>query len=483
MSTEGSGAKAADQGGGVSAQIGLWDGVSIIVGIVVGTSIFKMPPSIFSNVSGPWVGLGAWLLGGALCVVGALCYAELATTYPHAGGDYAWLKRAYGSSSAFLFAWAQLVAVLTGSIGVMAYAFADYATKLTGGSPSQAVGFAIAAVVSLSVVNLLGVVIGKGAQNVLTLAKVLGLLGIVVAGFFWGQGGAFTVEKPMGGPGFGLAMIFILYAYGGWNDAAFVAAEVRDHHRNIPRVLLLGTAGVMGIYLLVNLAYLVGLGFEGLRKAGQAPAADVLARMLGKGGANAMCILVMLSALGAVNGLILTGSRVFAALGADHRVFAMLGRWHPTRGTPVWSLVLQGLVAIVMILAVGTVAGRTAFDSALSSMGLGVVPWEDYYGGFETLVAGTAPVFWLFFLAVGLALFALREKDHGIGRPFTVPCYPLFPFVFCLTCVYMLHSSLTYAGWLSLFGLVPLALGVPLYFASRRLWPGQAASGEAAPRQ
>ncbi len=471
MSTEGSASKAADQGGGLSARIGLWDCISIIVGIVIGVSIFKVPSLIAQNVVSPWVMLGAWLLGGALSVIGALCYAELATAYPKMGGDYAYLTRAYHPSAGFLFGWARLSAIQTGSMGALAYVFADYAVRLFGGQDAQVASYAAwlagAAVVALTVLNLLGVVIGKTAQNVLAGLKVLSLLGILVAGFLWGKGGAFVVQKLVEKPDFGFAMILILYAYGGWNDAAFVAAEVRDPRRNIPRALLLGTAAITGIYLLVNLAYLVGMSFEGLRTTGT-PAADVLKGALGEWGSKGMCILVMVSALGALNGTILAGSRVHAAVGADYGLFAALGRWHRRSGAPIWALLIQGAVAILMILAVGTEAGRNAFDKALSALGAGKVPWQKYFGGFDTLVAGTAPVFWLFFLMTGLSVFALREKDRGGDRAFVVPLYPLLPFAFCVMCLWMLYRSLIYAEQVALFGLMPLAIGVPLYFISGR---------------
>ncbi len=448
------------------ARLGLWDAVSIIVGIVVGVSIFRIPQLVFANVEGPWMGLGAWALGGALSLIGALCYAELATTYPRIGGDYVYLSRAYGRWCGFLFGWAQLTVILTGSIGVMAYAFADYAVPLLELEPRWTAVLAAGAVTVLTLLNLCGVVFGKAAQNVLSAAKVLGLLGIVAAGFAWG-GGEWEVREPMGGAGFGLAMVFVLYAYGGWNDAAFVAAEVRDGARNIPWALLLGTGGITAIYLLANAAYLAGLGFEGVRGS-SAPAADVLTAAVGPWGGKAISVLVMISALGAINGLIFTGARVYAALGADHRLFALLGRWNLRLNTPIWSLVAQGVITLLLIVAVGTQEGRDAVDAALGGAGLSGLPWDQYFGGFDTLVAGTAPVFWTFFLLTGLSLFQLRWIDRDLPRPFAVPFYPFTPFVFCLTCAYMLYSSLDYARSLALLGIVPLALGLPLYLISRK---------------
>jgi len=514
-----------------ATHLGLWDAVSIIVGIVVGTAIFKTPQLVFGNVENAGWGMFAWALGGVLALVGSFCYAELATTYPRMGGDYVYLTRAFGRCVGFLFGWAQLTVILTGSIGVMAYAFGDYAVRLLFelkesplalwatdaiGDPakqlferneSHVVWWAVGSIVVLTVMNLLGVVCGKTTQNVLSVIKVAGLAGVVVVGFGWGGGMSAkpvadsgivaadagtaeladaadstaadsTAAEPAAGPParslwqilsrFGMAMVFVFYAYGGWNDAAFVAAEVRDRHRNLPWALFIGTGGIMLIYLLVNAAYLYGLGFEGVSNS-WTPAADVLELASKDWGSPIMCLLVMLSALGAINGLIFTGARIYVGLGNDHQLFALLGRWHARRNTPIWSLLAQSSVALVLVMLVGTKAGQNAVDATLSVVYLPALPWEEYYGGFDTLLAGTAPVFWMFFLATGLSMFVLRARDRGIHRPFSAPFFPLEPVVFCLMCVYMLYSALVYAKGLALLGLVPLAVGLPLYAISRRM--------------
>jgi basic amino acid/polyamine antiporter, APA family len=411
------------------------------------------------------MGMGAWVLGGVLSFIGALCYAELATAYPRIGGDYVYLSRAYGRWVGFLFGWGQLAVILTGSIGVMAYAFADYAVPMFGLDDRWTAWLAAGAVAALTLLNLCGVAFGKGAQNVLTAAKVLGLVGIIIAGFAWGSG-ELRPAAPISEINFGFAMVMVLYAFGGWNDAAFVAAEVRHRERNIPLALLLGIAGITLIYLLANAAYLMGLGFEGVRNS-SAPAADVLSAAVGPWGGKAISVLVMVSALGAINGLIFTGARVYAALGADHSLFALLGRWNLRLDVPVWSLLAQGLITLLLIAAVGTEAGRNAVDAALGVFGLAGLPWSEYFGGFETLVAGTAPVFWMFFLLTGLSVFRLRWLDPELPRPFRIPLYPITPIIFCLTCSYMLYSSLVYAKALSLIGIVPLVVGLPLYLFSR----------------
>jgi APA family basic amino acid/polyamine antiporter len=450
-----------------SPRLSPWDGISIIIGIVIGVSIFETPPMIYSNVASPlWVAV-VWVAGGLLSLIGALCYAELTTTYPQSGGDYVYLKRAYGNWVGFLFGWAQLVAILTGSIGAMAYVFSDYAVRLWSLNPAWQAWLAAGVVTVLAIINLGGVIVEKTVQNLLTIAKLLGVACIAVAGLVWGGHASLIPKSAVGGGGIGMAMIFVLYSYGGWNDAAFVASEVRDRRRNLPRVLLIGTGSIMIIYLLVNAGYLWGLGFEGVRQS-HAPAADVLHNALGHWASTGMSVLVMISACGAVNGMIYTGSRVYASLGTDHRVFAALGRWHPRWNVPVWSIVLPAAVSLCMIFAVGTDQGRALVDRSLTGVGLPALPWKEYFGGFSTLVAGTAPVFWLFFLLTGYSVFILRIKDPHVPRSFSVPFFPWTPIVFCLTCSFMLFSSLSYAKYLSLLGFIPLLTGLPLYFLSRK---------------
>jgi amino acid transporter len=443
--------------------------VSIIIGITVGTAIFRSPTLVFQNTTGPWQALGVWLVGGVLCILGGLCYAELGTTYPRNGGDYEYLRRAYGRPLGFLFAWGQLVVVATGNIGAMAYAFADYSRHVWSQPAGSTAWVAATAILALSLFNLLGLVFGRTLQNVLTSTKVVGLGGVVLAGLFLGSGPSQAATGPspaLMGPGFGLALVFVLYAFGGWNDAAFIAAEVRNQRRNLPRALLYGILGITVVYLAVNGAYLAALGFDAARLTGT-PAADVLRLTVGAWGARLISLLVMVSALGAINGMILAHSRIYATLAEDHRVFAWLGTWSRRRA-PVAAIVTQAVVALAMVFGVGTTAGRGSIDAALGALGVHGLPWEAYFGGFETLVAGSAPVFWAFFLLTGVSVFVLRLKDRGRERPFSVPYFPFPPLVFCATCAYMLYSSLAYAGWLALLGLLPLAVGVPLFLIDLR---------------
>lgn len=429
-----------------NARLGLGDAISLMIGIVIGASVYETPPQIFGSVSGAWAGLGVWALGGLLSLAGALCYAELASTYPRLGGDYVYLSRAFGPWMGFLFGWSQLAVVRTANVGMMAFVFARYAQRLWAFADNQVWLCAAAAVIAVTLLNVGGVVLEKWTQNVLTLAKVLGLSGIVVAGFCWGRAGAVAEAQSPSEANFGLAMILVLYAYGGWSDAAFVAAELR-RPRDIPRSLILGIGAITVIYLAVNAAYLLGLGFDGVRSS-RAVAADLLAGPRGDLGERAMCLLVMVSALGSIHGTVFAGSRLYVTMGEDHRLFSWLGNWDAGSHSPVVALLAQALTSLAMIAAVAAAAGHGA------------------YNGFSTLLTGTAPVFWGFFLLTGTALFVLRHKDRDRVRPFALrgPSYPLVPLVFCGTCLFMMYAAIADAKWRALIGLVPLGLGLPLYF-------------------
>ena len=465
-------------GGTAQGQLSLWDTVSIIVGIVIGSSIFKTPPTIFESVAGPWEGLGVWLFCGVLSLIGAFCYAELATTYPRYGGDYVYLTRGFDRPMGFLFGWSQLAVILSASTGAMAFIFGEYCAELFEIEDARKAAFTVeagvGAVVALTLMNFFGVVLGKWVQNGLVLVKLVGLALIIAAAFMAPATDPFHVTPPAdptapirGGGGIPLAMILVLYAYGGWNDAAFVAADLRDR-RNIPKALILGTLGITLIYLAVNFAYILGLGFDEARKFRPTIAADVLKNAFGDTGGKLISAIVMASALGAMNGLIYTGSRVYLSLGKEHRVFAFLGYWNATLKAPLLSLVAQAVVTIAMILTVGTETGRNQIDEVLKAIGIDAIPWGKYFGGFNTLFAGSAPVFWIFFLLTGFSMFALRARDPKIVRPFELkaPWYPLLPIIFCGMCLFGFWSAMSYAGWISLLGFIPLFLGLPLYWLS-----------------
>jgi APA family basic amino acid/polyamine antiporter len=455
----------------VAPRLGLWDAVSIVVGIVVGTTIFRGTAPVFANAGGPWTALGLWLVGGTLSWCGAICYAELATTYPRDGGDYEYLNRAFGSWCGFLFGWSQLATIISGNIAIMAYAFADYAAHLCPALNKHAPLVTIAPVIALSALNAVGLAAGKITQNLLTATKVLGIAGIVLAGF------ALTLAKPpisrllpfptSPAGSLSLALVFVLYAFGGWAHAAYVAAEVRDPRRNLPRALGLGIAGITLIYLIVNATYLYVLKFGDARST-PTPAADVMDRVFGPWGTNAVSVLVMLSALGAINGMILTGTRIYAVWAADYPSLQWLATWNRQRVAPVVAITVQALIAVFLILLVGSYTGQRFFNLTLSAAGIQPVLWEKFNGGFETLVVGSAPIFWLLTFLTSVSVFVLRYRDRSAERPFRVPMFPLPVLVFGATCIYMLYASLDYARWLSLIGFIPAAIGLIVWCTLRK---------------
>jgi len=436
-------------------QLTLYDSTSIIVGIIIGSSIYESSPDIASCVPGPVALVALWVVGGILSLVGALCYAELATTYPQAGGDYVYLTRAFGRPVGFLFAWAQLWIVRPGSVGVMAFVFARYANELFPLKHSASLPmYATASVILFTLINLLGVRQGKWTQNMLTAAKLLGLGAIVLAGLFYSSSQpAATQADSAPAPQWDLylAMIFIFYAYGGWNEMAYVASEVRDPQRNILRSLLLGTIAVTFIYILINLAFVHALGFTGTVRS-KTIAADVLKLATGPWGAHAISLIICITALGAINGMIFTGARITYAMANEHRLFAPLGRWSSRRDTPVRSLLIQAGITLALIAAFG----RTE-------------------AGFKALVNFTTPVFWIFFLLVGLSLFVLRFREPDTLRPYRVPAYPLIPALFCLSSLFMLYASFSWANQHrsseAFWSIVILAIGLPLGLYDRRPSP------------
>jgi basic amino acid/polyamine antiporter, APA family len=417
------------------------DAVALIIGIVVGAGIFKTPALVAQNTGSPGLLMVAWALGGLVSVVGALCYAELACAYPHAGGDYHYIARAFGPSMSFLFAWARMTVIQTGSIATAAFVFGDYASQVVhlDGFLSPSL-YAVGAVVILTGLNILGVQQGRWTQNLLTLAKTLGLLLVAVAGILLAERpeAPLASATPAAGGSFGLAMIFVLYTFGGWNEAAYVSAEIRGPRRNILWALLWGVGIITGAYLLINLAYLKGLGVAGMG-ASEAVAADLMRQAFGGPGAALVGVLIAVAALGATNACIFTGARTNYALGCDAPLFAALGQWRERSGTPARALLVQGCIAVVL-LVLGTLTRK----------------------GFETMVGYTVPVFWFFFLLAGISLFVLRVREPRALRPFRVPLYPLTPALFCLACLYMLYSSLAHAGVGALCGVAVLAAGVPL---------------------
>jgi basic amino acid/polyamine antiporter, APA family len=426
------------------------DAVALIVGLVVGVGIFRAPQLVAANSGSVEVFLGVWVAGGVLSLIGALCYAELTTAYPHAGGEYHFLRRAFGPGPAFLFAWSRSSVIQTGSIAILAYVFADYMAPVLsldrGSSPILAVG----AVVALTALNLAGLRHGKRTQMVLTMAEILGLGAVVVAGLLLLDGPQPAQSPTNSGPpvaGLGLAMVFVLLTYGGWNEAAYISAEVRNGHRSMVRTLVWAIGIITVLYLLANLAYVHALGIQGI-SGSSVVAADVMDAALGHWGATLLSVAVAISALGSANATIITGARSIYALGRDVGAFHMLGRWNNHSATPVNALFLQGVLALVLI----------AFGAVARS-------------GFEAMVAYTAPVFWFFLALVALSVIVLRQREPARPRPFRTPLYPVTPLIFFGAALFMLYASVRYAGSGALIGVAVMLVGVPVLWLVRARSP------------
>ncbi|HEX5104953.1 MAG TPA: amino acid permease [Pirellulaceae bacterium] len=426
-------------------QLSLVDTTSIIVGIIIGSAIYESSPGIASG-AGKWAEslalsvkaapeqaqgaamaalVGVWVAGALIALVGALCYAELATAYPRAGGTYVFLTEAFGKNVGFAFAWAEFWIVRPGNVGAIAFVLANYARQILApqakGDPVLEVGLAVAAIVVLTLVNAAGLRAGKWTQNLLTAGKLLGLAAIVVT--------AFTLPRPTAAAPIvaekfqtiGFALIMVMFAYGGWTDMSFVAAEVRHPERNIFRALVLGTSVVAAIYLALTLAFVWALGIGGLTQS-SAVAAEVVKLRFNNAGAVAISVLVVVSCLGAINGMLFTGARVYYALGTEHPVFRWLGTWDGRSGMPLRSLAVQSAVTVALVVGFG-----------------------QYEGGFGRLVVFTAPFYWAFIALVGVALIVLRVRSAIAAATFRAPLFPLTPAIFALSCGAMVYASLDFA--------------------------------------
>jgi APA family basic amino acid/polyamine antiporter len=430
--------------------LSVFDGIVLVCGMVIGAGIFKAPSIVAGAASSSTAFFAAWIIGGLVSLCGALVYAELAGRFPETGGEYAFLSRAFGRGVGFVFAWARMTVIQTGAIAAVAFVFGDYASQLLRLGPYSSALYASGALVALTALNVAGTVESKTLQRVMQLLLFAGLFFIAVAGLL-----AAPTAKPVpaGGTGaFGLAMIFVLLTYGGWNEAAYLAGEMGNARRNMLRVLVGGIFAVTLLYLLVNLGYFVALGLAGMKDS-QAVAADAVRGVAGDKGAVLVALIVCLAALTTMNAAIFTGARTSYALGRDFPAFRILGIWRAGGSTPANALVLQGVVALVLV--------------AASS----VTP-----DGFTAMVAYTAPVFWTFFLLTSLTLFKFRAR--GDASPgFRVPGYPVLPLAFSAACLYMLYASIDYVrnpdygpkfGALVVAGLVVMAAGVPLYFLTKK---------------
>ncbi|HKU45611.1 MAG TPA: APC family permease [Burkholderiales bacterium] len=427
------------------------DGIFLVAGMVIGVGIFKLPGLVAGAAGSATQFFFAWILGGIACLCGALVYAELASRYPETGGEYAFLRRGLGDGAAFVFAWSRMTVIQTGAIAAVAFVFGEYASQIVSLGPSSTALWAALGVAVLTGLNLAGTLQSKTLQKVMEILLIAALLLVAVGGILAGGTPAKPDPAPSGGM-FTLAMIFVLYTYGGWNEGAYLAGEVRDARRNMVKVLAGGLLLVAALYLLVNWGYYRVLGLSGLKES-KAIAVDTMRVIAGEKAALLIAVIVCVSALTTINAAIFTGARTNWALGRDYPLFAFLGNWRASGSTPANALIVQLVIMLALIWA-----GSTTRD------------------GFEAMVAYGLPVFWTFLFLTGLTQFIFRRRA-GEAPAFRTPLYPVVPIVFLAMCAFMIWSSFDYVanspygpkfGNLVLAGLIVMAVGIPLYFFARR---------------
>jgi amino acid transporter len=417
----------------------LKDAIFLTVGIVVGAGIYKFPSVVAGTAGSTTAMILAWVLGGVISMIGALCYAELACAFPSAGGDYHFLMRAYGKRLAFLFAWARITVIATGSIALLGFVFGDYCNQIFSLGKYGPAIYALGIVIILTGINYLGTRQSATTQNWLTSFEVIGLFVIIVAALM-SPGAppapAPTADAPTFGPLFGVAMVMVLLTFGGWNEAVYVSSEVAGDKRVLARTLIISITVLTILYLAVNFAFLYGLGLAGMAKS-EAVGADLLRAAWGEPGAKLLSAMVAISALTSINSTVIVGARSAYSTGRDWPALGWLGQWHEASDSPRRALLAQGAIALILIV-------------------LGTVTRE----GVSTMVDYTAPVFWFFFLLVGISLFILRSREPNAERPFRVPLYPITPILFCCACAWLLYSSLAYVKTGAMVGVGVLAVGV-----------------------
>lgn len=427
-------------------QLHVGHAAAVCVGMVIGAGIFRTSPEVAVHLDGPGTLMLAWAIGGMLSLIGALCFAEMASAFPDTGGDYHFLRLAYGQRMAVLFAWSRFAVIHTGSIALLAFVFGDYLNQLVPLGPYGSPVFGSLLILALVALNLRGVSVGVGAQFLLMLLVLAGLVVVGLAGVRLAASGfvppvAAAAPAALSLAGFGQAMVFVLLAYGGWSDAATLSAEMRDPRRGMPLALAGGLATVFALYLWVNWAYLQGLGFQGLA-ASDAPAADLMRVAFGRPGEVLIVAIVAITSISVMNALLLAGSRTTYATARDLQALGGIGRWDGEKGVPRGALLAMAGVSIGLV-------------------GFGTLT----RGGFSTMVDYLSPVYWFFLMLSAVAVIVLRRRFPDAPRPFVVPWYPLLPLLFAASCGYLFYSSLAYVKSGAIAGVAVIVLGAAL------LWP------------
>jgi APA family basic amino acid/polyamine antiporter len=433
---------------GLPRRIGLWTAVAILVGTTIGSGIFRSPAGIANRLPGPLPLLSVWVVGGLFALCGALTLAEAASAFPHTGGVYVFIREGWGRLSAFLFGWSELVLIRAAALGAISTTFAEYFLRVLGYDPSLAPYstyvhyIAAAAILITAAFNYAGVRTASTVQNVTTLAKVGGLLFIIVLAFGIGlpqTGGHYTPVSPPGSftvAAFGLALVSVMWVYDGWADVSFVAGEVENPRRNLPRALIIGTSAIIAIYLLANLGYLAVMPVEEIRTS-KLVAADVAGKLFGQVGVALVATVVMISTFGSLNGSMFTGPRVLFAMADDKLLFRSMAKVHPRFKTPYVSIAVVAVLGAVFVLA-GT------FEQLADAFVTAIVP----------------------FYALAVASVYRLRKRADYDPSFRVPGYPVVPALFVISTLFLLinaiidHSS----RWATLGVLGGIVLGIPVYY-------------------
>jgi len=425
----------------------LRDATSLVIGCIVGVGIFRTSSAIATQLQSPTLILAVWVIGGVLSLCGALCYAELAAMFPRSGGDYVYLTNTYGSFWGFLFGWTKLFVERTGTIAILGIVFAEYLGRVLGYRAEVTRWVAALGVVLLTGVNARGVQWGKYVQNFFTVLKVSALGSIVAVGLFAQRGTeplwAFSSQVWSDlsiWHSLGMALIFVLWTYGGWTEATYVAEEIQRPQRNIPLAIVSGVLITTGLYLLVNTIYLWYIPLHELPQINLVASA-MMEKAIGRIGAVFIGWMVACSAFGALNGYILTGARILYAIGQDHPVFAKLAVIHPRYHTPAVALWLNAVVAILLI----------------------------FTKTFEQIVTYSTVVISVFFLMAVLGVLVLRRTQPTRPRPYKTWGYPLMPLIYGMVMGGFILDVCLKQPKESIFGFGFLALGLPLYWLSRTM--------------
>ncbi|OLA96292.1 MAG: amino acid transporter [Verrucomicrobia bacterium 13_2_20CM_55_10] len=422
-------------------QLGLFDATMIVMGGIVGAGIFANPSEVAHRVHTPFLILGVWVLGGCIAMCGAFIWAELATRLPAAGGQYVYLREAYHPAVAFMYGWGLLLVTQTGGMAAVAVIFASYFRELTGTNWNDG---AIAAVTLLTLtgINCLGARAGSNVQSGLMLLKIGAIAALLFIGFVVGHN-SLKPEGVLGEPAsfgvlkrIGAAIVPIAFAYGGWQTATFVAAEMRDARRDLSRGLLIGVGSVVALYLAVNLACLRVLGPAGL-DATTTPASDLMRMALGQRGAQWIAIAITISTLGFLSQSMLTAPRVYYAMARDGLFFASVGKLFGKSGTPVVAIILQGLAALLIAIS----------------------------GTYGEILNFEVTVDFIFFGMTAAALLILRRR--GIGSDaviYRVPGHPFTTILFVLSCAAIVVSAVLASPRNTAIALCIMLAALPIYY-------------------